>query len=288
MKKNFAPSQKNQKKPGITLLSSIVVSGIILTLVLSFMQIILKDIQLNADFFEGEKSYFAAESGIEHGLLALKTTPTQNINQTIELQAATAQINVDNITTSEVLTIASLGNVKLSLKIAKGATFFPVELKNLQATISKEVGAVAVPKKNVIQWKLQCRQENQTISIQGTQDRSEIAQNVFDWRGIYDTPTEKKKNYRLGVFWNNLSSDSVVQASCFLSFQNLIDQPLKISLSGNFPPTLAPITSIGRANNRQKIIRFEIAQKSLSTLFDFGIFDDCQVSGNCATLNDTP
>ena len=134
MKKNFAPSQKN---PGITLLSSIVVSGIILTLVLSFMQIILKDIKLNADFFEGEKSYFAAESGIEYGLLALKRTPTQNMDQTIELQAATAQINVDNLTASQILIIPSLGNVKLSLKIAKGATFFPVDLKKLKTKLKK-------------------------------------------------------------------------------------------------------------------------------------------------------
>lgn len=263
------------KKKGITLFSSIIVSGIILTLVLSFMQIILKDIQLNADFFEGERAYFAAESGIEHGLLALKSEPTQHLyDQLIELESSEARLTIDNRTSTEEFTLEPYGNKKFSLLVMK-RKFQAVDITKLKAKAFLSEGGVLPQGDELFQWKLQCRNDDQTISIQGKK-RLLFAPNLIrNWEGQSDMADGETKPSSIYRFWTMSGFSSTEKQTCYLSFQNLTDKNVQIVLSGtNFPPSVATITSVGHANKRQKVITFDIAQKNLSTLFDFGIFDN--------------
>jgi hypothetical protein len=276
---------KQLKNPGITLLSSIIVSGIILTLVLSFMRIILKDIELNADFFEGERAYFAAESGIEHGLLTLRSQPTKDIqDQKISLESAQAILNIDNKKNKEVFVLSSFENQKFSLRMDPQAVNIErLEIKVVRPNSSNVTGDAD----RIFQWKLQCRKKGGTVSIQGIKDKliyqgGKFSSFIGQWDRVGGVTVENKY---VTALWTDLNKSE--KQTCFLSFQNITNDPLEFTLGGtSFSPSVATITSMGQSHNRQKIITFDMAQKNLSTLFDFGIFDDTKPKTSDETVVD--
>lgn len=265
---------KKNRNEGITLLSSIIISGIVLSLVLAFMRVVMGDIALNADFFSGERAYFAAESGIEHGLLELKSEPTQHLTeQRVDLSSASATLSIANRGNTETITIAPYGNTKLSLQV-KTQQFQAVNVTKLKVQAVLASGGVLPSGTDVFQWKIQCRDDDQTVSIQGKKPLLFTAGNFRSWTGQFDQSDGSTKPATVQSFWTTSQFTDTEKQTCFLSFQNLTQQPIILTLSGTpFPPTIATILSTGESNQRQKIITFDIAQKNLSTLFDFGIFD---------------
>jgi hypothetical protein len=87
------------KNPGIVvLLPTIILSGLILVVGLGLSQVLMTELEFSADLLFSEKAYFAAESGVEKSLLALKDKPLNYVKEENVSVAtgATYDLNIAN------------------------------------------------------------------------------------------------------------------------------------------------------------------------------------------------
>jgi len=62
---------KNKKNIGSALIIALLMMGILMTLALGLSSLVIREVRITADIVHSEKAYYAAESGIESGLLDL-------------------------------------------------------------------------------------------------------------------------------------------------------------------------------------------------------------------------
>ena len=289
------------KTTGSTLATTIFTTGIILGLALGFARIVLSNTLTSADFLHGERAYFAAESGVEAALLELNEHPVRNWDQHPVLVEGgtrgevTIKNNVGSLSDGnsdpvlQGVILSGYGNAKLRLKVDNGTNlipnFSPVLLNRLRVHVAKEGTGESPEDGDYWQWKIQCQkispidQSSNTVSIIGEELLTRQAVTLSSLRGNFDNEYGQTHPVPITVreFWNNKLGNSSLsrrqaQMSCFLSFQNLSEIPLRVQLTGmRLSPPRAPIVSEGVAGERRKLIEFNYAQKNLSSFFDFGI-----------------
>lgn len=268
LKKNQKRVFKTSKKEGSVLLISIILSGMILSIGASTAKTLIKEIEFTSDLLLAEKSYFAAESGIEIALLELKKQPVRNIvNQEISLGSeVVSDLNIENRINKFEIKLLKNGNTKFRLaqQINEndliGAT--PINIQKITKFSVENVDG------KKFHWKVLCKKNTKTVAIQGDYE-SNLFSSISE-SGIFENED--------GDVLLSSSLDSFLQNNdyqkCFLSFENLSDSELKITLNApqKIAPNKAKITAVGKAGNREKRIVFDYAQKNLGSLFDFVFF----------------
>ncbi len=257
------------KKQGAILLVALFLSTLILVTGSGLTNLLMKEIQFSEDFLFAERSYYAAESGVEKALFSLKNSPIQNIeNVDIPIGYATTTLNIKNSVDTFAVELTPNQVIKLRLKIDNDTTFAesirPISLENLILNFTDFTS-------NSFQWKILCQQSGNPISLQSVLNSSASAFKNF--RGTKETTTNYQTNISVDAFWGSLSVNE--KESCFLSLQNLSEtRTLKfnINLANKIPPAVATVVSHGKAGSREKIIKFDYRQKNLASFFDFGFF----------------
>lgn len=256
------------KNKGSVLLISILLSGMILSIGASAAKILIKEIQFTSDLLFAEKSYFAAESGVEIALLELKKEPVRNIvDQEIFLDGtALSRLNIENRVARFEINLPQNGNTKLRLLQQKnendplGTT--PIGTKKI------ENFSINNPDNKKFHWKILCKKNDQTVAIQNDYENDLF--NSLSEQGVFEDENGNiLKNSSLDDFLRNDDYQK-----CFLSFENLAESELNITLNApqNIAPNKARISAFGKAGNREKRIIFDYAQKNLGSLFDFVFF----------------
>lgn len=264
---------RTNKQKGATLVTTLILSGLVLSITLGLAKVVAKELEFSADFFFGEKAYFAAESGVETALLRLKRDPITNGNIPIKLESNTQKIttkvslNIDNLTENVSFMLDGYRSRKLRLKKYEDKQERPVKLQDLHITVGSDDFR---NNQNLFLWGIQCQKNGKTIAIQGKSPSAQ-REDFFSWSGDYDdekgftTPF-----YSISAFWNDLTETEKI--SCLLSFQNLTEQTLSIQLENmSMPPEKAMVTARGYSKNREKTIQFEYLQNNLSSFFNFGL-----------------
>ncbi len=255
--------KKSPRKQGYVLLVTFLLSGFILTLGLGLAHVITQEIQFSADLLWGEKSYFAAESGVEYALLDLKTQPVSFVQSEMILSSNDVSFFLEN------------GNqVKEYQK-----TLQPLEA--LQFRLQKDIDITkesdiefgipnSISVSQMAFWELQCQNAAEVQALSG---------NIESQRSVLIREMESENTappQKISDFLENLDED----AMCFLTLENLSDTNIiDIVLqsheedSDQFTPPIATVKSRGVAGGREKIIQFEYAQKNLTRLFRFGFLN---------------
>ncbi len=259
----------NTKKKGAILLIALFLSTLILVTGSGLANLLMKETQFSVDFLFAEKSYYAAESGVEKVLFLLKNSPIQNVQNT-EIPVGTAKtiVNIDNSVDIFPIKLTPNKTVKLRLKVDDDGTFSesirPISLENLTFDFSEFSS-------NSFQWKILCQQSGSPISLQNVlNSQNSIFKN---FTGTRETIVGNSPGIKVENFWNTLSENE--KKSCFLSLQNLNETDTLrfiIELADNLPPEITTIISHGTAGSREKIIKFNYHQKNLASFFDFGFF----------------
>jgi len=261
--------------------SALFISLFLLTFVLiagaSLLYVLGKNAQNNAEIFFTEKSFFAAESGIEESLLFFKKNPVQFFSGDFVFDDANVSLHTGNVASAFSVLLAPESATRFFLK------------KDIDPTERLEI----VSPRNFsfssshsdFFWKILCRNSEGTFALQ---DFAHVVPNqqhsFFDFVGNYDDAVGHP-SVRISVldFFQNRVPDSVqapflssldVQ-SCFFSVTNLsVSQPLMLDFEAAAGDVLMRdtffIESIGRFAGKQKKITFEYKPTNLSLFFDFG------------------
>lgn len=254
-------------------MSVIILSVLVMSLLLGISRSVAKKMTFSADFFFGEKAYFAAESGVEKALILLKDAPAKHgeIPITFSTDPTEIELSIHNNSQEFLFSLAPFASRKLRLQVnTKGETYAPANLSKISISASPENGN---PLPEMFLWSIQCRTEdNTTVSIQSSASEVQSGE-IFNWNGNYDDKDGKTRpQFPVSQFWEDELASEDEQKSCFLSFQNLTDTPLSVNIkSHGIPPERAIITATGKAQNRQKKIEFEYLQNNLSSFFNFGL-----------------
>ncbi len=277
------------KNSGFALIIAFIFGTIVLTAGVGLLKILAKEIQFSSDLLFTERAYFAAESGVEKALIALKNEPVENIKDYkiedfINETGAKANLTINNLIKSFKFDLPPKENAKFRLKkdINTSATsdLHPVLNWNLNverpSTVSADVSW---------QWKILCQKNDKTISIQNVLEISNY-NNFTNQQGTFiDENGNSISNKRISDFFDTLT-DPDNKRSCFFSATNLseteghelhftftnTDPPEIPEQITGMPPAITTVTSIGSASSRSKIVKFNYSQKKLGTLFDFVLF----------------
>ncbi|MCK5460558.1 hypothetical protein KAI58_01070 [Candidatus Gracilibacteria bacterium] len=275
LKTKKAPKKElSFKKNGSVLLVTILLGGMILTIGTGAAKILIKEIQFSSDLLFAEKSYFAAESGVEIALFELKNEPIRHlVNQEIDLGNGTlTNLSIKNrVDSSENFIITLLKNESTKFRLSRQKT----DSDNLLAPIINkekvENFKITNSANKTFHWKVLCKDEvdNATVVIQGDTS-SEL--NPSTSNGIFEDAN--------GDFYENTNLAWFLQESnyknCFLSVENLErEDTIYLSFQGvgeAMTSNKATISAIGLSGGREIHIAFDYAQKNLGTLFDFVFF----------------
>lgn len=268
LKKNKKKDLQLSKNKGSVLLISILLSGMILSIGASAAKILIKEIEFTSDLVFAEKSYFAAESGVEIALLELKKHPVRNIvNQEILLNNGTiSSLNIENRIDEFEINLPKNGNTKFRLKKQTNENDpLGMTIINVEKTTNF---LVKNPEKKKFHWKVLCQKNKKTVAIQN--DHENI---LFDSNAEFGIFENEDGNVSQSSSLDNFLQNNDYQ-NCFFSFENLEDTEIKITLNApqKTAPNKAKITAIGKSGNREKCIVFDYAQKNLGSLFDFVFF----------------
>ena len=269
------------KKEGITLVSVVLLSTLLITAVLGTAQIIVRELSLSTDTLNGERAYFAAESGIEQANLLLLKNPIHHGPDSADLIKAKVNTTINNIVnpTEEnplKIDIQANGQQTIRLQTAPDGDNKPINtFPNIK--ISTASGNINNPN---INWVIRCKDlNNSTNSIQG------IAQNDYnlvDWKGQIDTPSDSnnydnyssdslnQNNSPVSTFW---SINGLRKETCTLSFENLSTKAITVELSDvKIAPEIGTVTAIGKSTtgNQTKTIQFETYQSKVNKWINWG------------------
>jgi hypothetical protein len=263
MNKKKKPSipRFTQKNPGVVLLVSMVLSGLILTVGLGLAKILATEVHFSADILFSEKAYFAAESGVEVALIELKKNPVQNIkDHQISLDDATSNIAIGNLLDEFSFSLEQFQTQKLRLQkdSNSGKTFAeggPVDSFDLEVDGGR------------FHWKFLCQtSDEKTVALQNVFGSGKY-QDFYSQMGKYDN-----KN-GITISGKTFNDIKISIKNCFFSITNLGPSTMTVTFSGTeLPPPRATVRATGISGNRKKTIAFEYAQKNLSSFFDFGLF----------------
>ncbi len=264
----------DQKQEGSTLVITLILCGLIITVGLGVVRILASELQFSADLLWAERSYFAAESGVEKALLDLKGNPTLHQENVQEfdvdtLDGAETSLSIFNQIndTNNIIDIPNASALKLRLEHQIPPNPGPVDITQLEWEI------ITDEPNDVLLWKIICPQSRAITGRSKT-----LGANVWaafgglngDYEWDENGTPRLTKDAPVEGFWNETSLEDKKQ--CWLSLQNIapVDISLKINPNINMPPDKAKVRSVGKSGEREKIVEFLYRQKNLSPYFDFG------------------
>ncbi len=265
------------KNQGITLISVVLISVLIITAVMGVANVLVKELAFSADTLNGERAYFAAESGVEMANLTLKENPIYHGTKKINLTRAEGNTKINNLATEffVILKPKQQQTVRLQTSI-NGKTQKIKTLPTLSINISqKEV------KKNVF-WTIRCNESGEnssTASIQG--NFNQIGNDLINWIGKIDKSDDKTrfetfdtktKPKNVGTYFWNASKSFIAKDTCTLSLENLSKNKVKITITNNetMAPLTGTVTATGTANNRKKVIQYKTDQNNVDQWINWG------------------
>ena len=258
------------KTEGMTiLLPTIILSGLILVVGLGLSRVLMTELEFSADLLFSEKAYFAAESGVEKSLLALKDKPLNLVHeeQVPVGNGATYDLDIFNSVRKFPLDISPNESIKFRLGVDRDKSFAGYSLEpitNFEITKNNQSG------NSDLHWNILC--EN-NISLFGT--GSDFASgNLDDGTAISDENGNiTYATQRVSTF---LSSKNQANNLCFMSLTNFGEGNFRGIFKVTPPSKIAPakvrITATGKSFSREKIVSFEYWQKNLSALYDLGLY----------------
>ena len=209
------------KQEGSTLVITLILCGMIITVGLGVVRILVSELQFSADLLWSERSYFAAESGVESALLELKDDPilhippSENIYEIEDLDGAQTDISIQNRLdeTNNIIKIPKASAVKLKL-------ITDTNLPQLEWKISGD-GESA----EAILWKILCPEGSALGGRKGFTEEFESFGNESG--DLQDSSSETRTVVN---FWNNLSID---KTTCWFSIQNISSNGSFVSIEIN-------------------------------------------------------
>jgi hypothetical protein len=251
------------KQSGAILIPTIIISGMLLALALTLTKIMSNELQFSADLLLAERSYFAAESGVEQSLLSLRDEPINWVDNfsTELLGPATTIIEVKNAKTEFSFSLLPKTTIRWRLGVD------PDPEMTVAAELVREFQITGTNISDDLQWKIQCS----VLASNGTemlQSRATSNQMSGSDTGVWDNGTTTGTK-TIHDFLAPMSDETL----CFISLTNFgINDILgTVTTPENMAPAQTLVRAIGRAGGREKIIEFEYRQKNLNPFFDFGI-----------------
>ena len=250
------------KNQGSALVVSIILSTIVLSIGITSLSLVFKQIEFTADFVQSERAYFAAESGVEKALLELKREPVQWVeNHTIPYENSEINLNIANQVSSFDITLNPQENTKFRLKRDTDPSFGHTLEDPLDFNITLDQA-------DRFQWSILCTKlGGGTYSIQKIETARSTLLGVLTQRGTNNQPSPQNEDF-------NALRSVVDPQSCFFSLQNAGTQMRTFTFGAlqKMTPNRAKIKSIGRSGSREKHIIFDYGQKNIGSLFDFSFF----------------
>lgn len=246
------------RHPGSGLFVALILSAIVLSIGMTAVRLVLKQVVFTADLVQSERAYFAAESGVETALLKLSESPLQHWETTRSLGASEFDLHIEN----QVLDFEVLLPPRANTKFRLGRDL------NIDATLSDDDPVnfdLRVNPDDAFQWSILCREGGGTLSIQG--------QGSVDVVDLFNKNAVDSSQAGIFETFNTLVVSD--KSKCFFSLTNVSDQVLDFYFDARgltMTPDRAHITSIGRSGNREKHIQFDYRQANIGSLFDFTFF----------------
>lgn len=250
------------KQSGAILIPTIILSGMLLALALALTKIMSNELQFSADLLLAERSYFAAESGVEQSLLSLRYEPINWVDISTPLPGpATAFVEVENAKTEFLFSLLPKTTIRWRLG------FDPDPEMTVAAELVREFQIAGTNIFGDLQWKIQCS----VLASNGTemlQSRATSNQVSGSDTGVWDNGTTTGTK-TIHDFLTSMSDETL----CFISLTNfgINDITGTVTTPENMAPAQTLVRAIGQAGGREKIIEFEYRQKNLNPFFDFGI-----------------
>lgn len=227
-----------------------------------------RELELSADLFLSEKAYFSAESGVEKALLKLKTEPLAHVEPTIG--------DVNSNLLEDDFTEVSIRNLIDTTpdNFPPNEFFFTLEplqsqrfrfQKDTDNTITTAPDAldgmvkIDIEPAGKFYWRILCDDGSENTLALQAEANNDIS-NLITQTGALDDGTNTDF-----ASWSGID-----KKTCFVTIQNLATDARTFTFSGTtMGPHAAHIHAIGEHQNRTKHIRFDYAQSTLGSLFDF-------------------
>ncbi len=290
----------------VILLPTIILSGLILAVGLGLSRVLMTELEFSADLLFSEKAYFAAESGVEKSLLALKDKPLNYVSESDKEvgTGATYDLEIANSVKEFPFVLDENETIKFRLGVDTNESFAGYSVRPIT---SFKVDNLVGIKRN-LHWKILCLVDSggnpalQRSSGQAHRQSSGQAKKTVALSGTGDNFT--KGNYDDGE--NEITTETIVNFlgrynsegnPCFMSLSNFSEinegnssrtnpstfnsqQTNNSKIRGIFKPiipeTIAPakvkITATGKSFSREKIVSFDYWQKNLSAVYDLGLY----------------
>ena len=256
------------KTSGAVLFLAVILSGLVVSAGAGVLRFLLAEHLAAVRLLSAERAYFAAESGVELALAALKESPVNSVESLeIPLFYSAANLDIQNKfqTRSEKTFTLSPGQTqKLRLQTDSNADldFVPIPVSNFEFSFDP-------PEK--ISWKVICRNDSsETISLQNTSEIGAVNSGA-SLVGTADLASGSQSTALFSSFYSPLSETE--KNTCFLSVSNLSDSDLVFDFTATptLPPPKSKVKSVGTAGGAEKRIVFFYSQNALSSFFDFGL-----------------
>ncbi len=271
----------SKKRSGmVILLPTIILSGLILVVSVGLSQVLMTELEFSADLLFAEKAYYAAESGIERSLLALKDQPLNLVKEAEKKVGTSAEydLNINNSVPNFPFKLANNETIKFRLGVDTEDSF-EVDLalrNNFEIEISQG-------SPNDLQWKVLCKNNNDTVALYGRGD--DFSQGTFD-DGVSVQEDKSLSNFLINY--------NLPESLCFMSLKNISKGEQDVTKNGfsqvpNFTgstiegtfivknndeiaPDQVEIVAVGRSVSREKKVKFNYRQKNLASVFDLGLY----------------
>lgn len=253
------------KTEGSAMLISIILSGLMITVGVMSARLAVRELELSADLFLSEKAYFSAESGVEKALWKLKNEPIAQVEPTNDLALgdSNTQVSIRNLIDTTPNNFPN-ENFEFVLPPLESQRFrFQQDTDSgIATTTSPITGTVTINLDTAGRyfWRFLCEASGTGATVALQAEGNTNITDLLNESGKLDDGTDTNFN----------SWSTVDKNNCFISIQNLQAAPVAFTFSGTtMAPHAAHIHSVGTHQGREKHIRFDYAQKTLGSLFDF-------------------
>ncbi len=266
------------KNPGIVvLLPTIILSGLILVVGLGLSQVLMTELEFSADLLFSEKAYFAAESGVEKSLLALKDKP---LNYVVEKDipvgtGANYDLNIANQVKEFEFDLEPNESVKFRLGYDNNEKFAEYSLeavKNFNININELEG-----ESTDLQWRILCLVDDNSAkkTIALFRNGTDFTSGSYDDGTAVSTDSFGNPQYTTKQVSKFLSENNLAKNLCFMSLTNFGTEKIRGVFRPTAPSFVAPakvnVTATGKSFSREKIVSFDYWQKNLSAVYDLGL-----------------
>lgn len=252
------------KNEGSALIIALLLGMMLLSMGLLGVKMMIKQVEFSSSLLLSVRAHYAAESGVERALFALKKFPVRHFQEAeFDVAQSSATVNINNKKNQFEVAIPTNGNTKLRLFTDKSdkyndITFFPTTADE------EKVNTFRVTRKNTTgdyKWKILCDSSGSTVSL----INNSVSTSAFDQNSQGITSGGTPISIQAFIDGNN---------HCFLTLENLSSNELKFQFTttGHMPPEIASVKVEGKSQEKTKVVEFEYRQKNLGGLFDFTLF----------------